>query len=156
MITAETHTGGYHMEPFENSNYENIPDCPPIQPEQPPYAPPQPSPSAYHGAGTGRKESPYANSPYVMEPQPRQEYYYQPQTEPPVKPKKEKKPRKPMGKKVLAAVLAIVLVAGSCMITAAAVNDYWEDRTEDTVEMLTDKIEALEKQIGKASGSLYG
>ena len=142
------------MEPFENNDFENIPDPAPVQPEQPPYAPPQIQQAPYHGAGTGRKESPYANSPYVMEPQPRQEYYYQPQTEPPVKPKKKKKKaRKPLGKQILAAVLAVTLVAGSCMITAAAVNNYWEDRTEDTVEMLTGKIEALEKQIGKASGS---
>ena len=50
----------------------------------------------YHGAGTGRKESPFANSPYMMNhPQPeptdyRQQYTYTPPVLP-QKPKKEKK-----------------------------------------------------------------
>ena len=37
-------------------------------PQPEPAAPqaPQPDSGAYHGTGTGRKESPYANSPYVM------------------------------------------------------------------------------------------
>lgn len=150
------------MEPFENDDLEYEQENPqpapeevtPPQPQQEPQS--EPEQSAYHGAGAGRKESPYANSPYVMN-QPQQEYQYQPQTEPPVKPKKEKKPRKPIWKGLLAAVLAVALVAGSCLITAFAVNDYWEERTEDTVDMLTDKIEDLQEQIDRSgSGSVVG
>lgn len=149
------------MEPYENDDFLNSPPSPPV-PEEPevPYPPyeaqpqynPQPQQSAYHGTGAGRKESPYANSPYVMNQRNSyQEYHYQPQTEPPKKPKKIKKARKPIWKGILVAVLAIALVAGGCLTTAYCVNEYWEERTEDTVEMLTDKIEALEKQIDTAS-----
>ena len=153
------------MEPYENEEFlSNTPTPPPV-PEEPavpyqsfepqPQYNPQPQQSAYHGAGAGRKESPYANSPYVMNQQSGswQEYRYQPQTQPPQKPKKEKKARKPVWKGILAAVLALAVVAGGCLTTAYCVNEYWEERTEDTVEMLTDKIEALEKQISKSSGS---
>ena len=148
------------MEPYENNDIvpeQEAPQLPPEQPEIPPvpqqeYPPQQ---TAYHGAGAGRKESPYANSPYVAyTQQPQQEYRYQPQTQPPLKPKKQKKAkRSKVWKGALAAVLAVALVAGGCGITAFCVNEYWEERTEDTVEMLTEKIEALEEQIGKASPS---
>lgn len=152
------------MDPFENNELNNMPPyhgpeevCPSPQPDPQPqqdYAYQPPQQSAYHGTGTGRKESPYANSPYVMHSQNSyQEYRYQPQQEPPRKPKKEKKAKKPVWKGILAAVLALVLVAGSCGITAFFVNTHWEERTEDTVEMLTDKIEALEAQIG-STGSI--
>ena len=141
------------MDTFENN--ELYGQIPPVSQEDEPI-PSQPSyePSAYHGACTGRKESPYANSPYVMYSQnAHQEYRYQPQTQPPQKPKEVKKARKPIGKGVLAAVLTISLVVGGCLTTAYCVNEYWEERTEDTIDMLTDKIEALEKQIKTASPS---
>ena len=152
------------MEPYENDDLLNNNPTPPVSEEpevtyqpyeaQPQYNP-QPQQGTYHGTGTGRKESPYANSPYVMNHPPHgyQEYRYQPQTQPPQKPKKAKKARTPIWKGILAAVLAIALVAGGCLTTAYCVNEYWEERTEDTVEMLTKKIEALESQIGKASSS---
>ena len=145
------------MEPFENSE---IPEEETLQPVPEEVTPPreeeqiQPEQSAYHGTGAGRKESPYAQSPYVMNQQPRQEYQYQPQTQPPEKPQKEakeKKARKPVWKGIVAAVLMVALVAAGCGITAYSVNEYWEERTEDTVEMLTDKIEALQEQINKSS-----
>ena len=142
------------MEPFENTEPEYEQE--PSQSAADVPVPPQPDPrsTAYHGTGAGRRESPYANSPYVTNPPPRSEYHYQPQPEPPVKPKKEKKNGKPIWKTVLACALVVTLLAGGCLITAFAVNDYWEERTEETVDMLTDKIEALEKQIENASGSV--
>lgn len=149
------------MDTFENNDYrpeaENHQSAPEVQtPPQPEWNPaPQytPQQGTYHGAGSGRKESPYANSPYVTNHQHTyQEYRYQPQTEPPQKPKKVKKERKFPWKAVLGGVLTIALVAGGCLITAACVNEYWEERTEDTVEMLTEKIEALEAQIGGSAG----
>ena len=45
----------------------------------------EPQSGTYHAAGTGRRESPYANSPYMTgQPRPYQ-YQYQPQTQPPEK-----------------------------------------------------------------------
>jgi len=134
-------------------------------PEQPVQAPPhaeapaqQPESTAYHGTGTGRKESPYASSPYIMNHQPdnsnygyqppRQEpvYQYQPQYESP-KPKKQKKQHKGLGKKVLAAVLAVALVVGSCGITAALVNNHWEKKSQQMDASFNQKIDNLQKQI---------
>ena len=65
------------MNEYENSSFtpEQQQPVPPPQSE----SPVQQS-SAYHGAGAGRKESPYANAPYVMEHQSRTEethYSYQ-------------------------------------------------------------------------------
>lgn len=149
------------MEPFENNEPrdwapEDLPS-----PEEPVTTPPQaepvqqpePAATSYHGAGAGRKESPYADSPYVMNP-PREEYRYHPQTEPPKKPKKAKKPRNPVWKSIIASLLVIALVAGGCLITAFSVNEYWEDRNEATFEMLLDRIEDLEKQVHSASAGV--
>jgi len=136
------------MDTFENQEYEYYPDAPQEPPrEAAPTAPQQPNENPYHGNGAGRKESPYANSPYETYHPPRQEYRYHPQTEPPVKSQKVKKPRKPMGKKILAAVLALVLVAGSCFATAAVVNESWEDREERLYEEFDRKLNAMQKKI---------
>ncbi len=149
------------MEPFENPEFNPnsqpqhppVPEEPALPHQEPVYDPYPPQPGAYHGSGTGRKESPYANSPYQTYHQPSQEYRYQPQTQPPVKPKKAKKERKPIWKPILAGVLAVALVAGGCLITAAAVNSQWEQRNAETVNMLTAKIEALESQLTPSGGS---
>ncbi len=142
------------MEPFENNESfsQQAPDMEEISPS--PVS--QNDPSPYHGTGSGRKESPYADSPYEVQRPAPQEYHYRPQTQPPKKPKKAKKPRKPIGKTILAAVLAVALVAGGCFITASAVNKYWEDRTEDTIKMLTGKIDELQKQIDQSASSAIG
>ena len=132
------------MDTFENYGYEENGAAPETGGEA---ASSAEESGGYHGVGTGRKESPYANSPYQRIEQPREEYRYRPQTQPPQKPKKEKKPRSGFGKKLLAGVLALAVVAGSCMMTAAAVNEYWEERTEDTVEMLLGRIEELKKEV---------
>ena len=151
------------MEPFEN-DHSPIEDneqpsavpmteespLPPYAEEQvpPQYTPPQSS-GAYHYSGTGRRESPYANSPYIPQ-QPHPEYQYQPQTQPPQKPpkpKKEKKARNPLWKKVLAVVAAVALLAGSCVMTGYCVNEYWEDRSENMEDQLISRIEDLQSQI---------
>ena len=93
------------MEPFEYNDNPTpeqeqppvppVAEEPPVQQDPPQYVPPQ-NYGAYHGTGAGRRESPYANSPYVrQEPRPEYRYQYQPQTQPPQKPPKVKKERKP-------------------------------------------------------------
>ena len=155
------------MEPFEyNDNPTPEQEQPPVSPaaqeppvpqEPPRYMPPQEQ-GAYHGTGTGRRESPYANSPYVrQEPRPEYQYHYQPQ--PPQKPpkvKKEKKSRKGFWKGLLCALLTVALVAGSCGITASVVNKTWKDRTDAIQTDLTSQIAELQGQldrIGTTGGS---
>ena len=145
------------MEPFENNEFDTLQDpapteeIPPVQPQQEPQPVVPPQPSAYHGTGTGRKESPYANSPYVAYQQPREEYHYQPQTEPPVKPKKEKKTRKPFGKKLLAAVLAVALVAGSCCITAEVLQEHYDEKMDSIMDYYDAQVQDLQEQIQELS-----
>ena len=144
------------MDTFENNNSNltnNTENAQPTPEEPTPAQPEEPSPSFYSGAGTRRKESPYANSPYVTN-QNNSEYRYQPQTQPPQhKPKQEKQSRKSIWKGVVAVVLVVALVASGCLITAVVVNEHWEDRTEDTVAELNRKIDDLQAQIDKGSAS---
>ena len=148
MIVPETYKEDTTMDTFENEEYRQTPEEPWEAPDEPiPQQPQQPYTNPYHGTGAGRKESPYANSPYEAYQPPRQEYRYHPQTEPPVKPKKAKKPRKPMGKKILAAVLALVLVAGSCIATSAIMNYRFNNVVESMLEQHANEINDLRTQI---------
>ena len=146
------------MEPFENNDTQQQefehpsaqeePPVPPQEPEPPRYVPPQ-NYGPYHGSGTGRKESPYADSPYVFQ-QPQPEYRYQPQTQPPQKPPKSGKEKRPLGgfwKKLLSVILIISLVAGSCGITAYYVNKNWEFQTRKMEEATNARIQELQKQL---------
>ncbi len=157
MIIPETYKEDTTMDTFEHEEYEQTPEEVWEAPEEPvPQQPQQPCTNPYHGTGTGRKESPYANSPYEMHHTPRQEYHYQPQTEPPVKPKKVKKPRKPMGRKILAAVLALVLVAGSCIATASVMNHRFNNVVQSMVEQHANEIGDLRNQIDSMAGNRGG
>ena len=119
------------MDTFENQEFDHTPEENWAAPEE--TTPQQPYTKPYHGVGTGRKESPYANSPYETYHAPQQEYRYQPQAEPPVKPKKVKKPRKPMGKgpkAIIAISLALVLLLGMAAGALYALGfsyDSWEN-----------------------------
>ena len=117
----------------------------------------EPQSGTYHAAGTGRRESPYANSPYMTgQPRPYQ-YQYQPQTQPPEK--REKKPRrsgKSPWKTVIAAVLVVALVASSCLITASGVNRKWEQKTSQITQQLGRQIDDLQKQIDSAPSGTSG
>ena len=114
-----------------------------------------PSGSPYSGAGVGRKESPYANSPYVTGHQ-EQQYHYEPQTQPPQKPPKVRKSHKSLWRTLTALVLVAAMVAGGCLITAASVNSRWEKRTGEAVAELNEKIADLQDQIdGAASEKGY-
>ena len=148
------------------NNYENEERWQELLEQEPvPAEPVQPAPAApesdndyrpYHGAGAGRKESPFANSPYEMN-RPRQEqepYRYQnsyvppvPPQEPPRKVKKQKKSTGNGWKRALCAVLALAVVAGSCGLTAYLVNEHWEEETEDMVASFERRMNDLQAQI---------
>ena len=139
------------MEPYENTDYESEAprNEPPVQantsagPEQA-----APGDYAYRGAGEGRRESPYANSPYAGYQPPRQDaYQYTPQyTAPP----RQKKPMSPVWKRVLATALVLALVIGSCAITAAVVNSRWEQETESLEASFSQRMDTLEAQLQDA------
>ena len=154
------------MDTFTNSEYpeENHPaseaqDAAPQEPQkeaepQNPAPRSEPQSGTYHAAGTGRRESPYANSPY-MTGQPRAyQYQYQPQTQPPQK--KERKSGKSPWKTVIAAVLVFALVATGCLITASGVNSRWEQKTNQITQQLGRQIDDLQKQIDSAPSGTSG
>lgn len=124
--------------------------------------------SSYRGVGAGRKESPYADSPYVMNhAAPSERYYREADSayrETPASQFPENKPRHtanrrkaPIGKRILAAAAILLLVISSCGITAMLVNNHWEARTRQMQQELVDKLEDLEIQVEaqvlKPSGS---
>ncbi len=85
--------------------------------------------------------SPFADSPYEMK--------FQPAPQPP-----KKKKAGHFGKKVVAAVLVIALVAAGCGITAGAVNRKWQaviDETDRTISQLSHKLDELEEEVSKGS-----
>ena len=145
------------MENFENEELRQEP----VEQERPNEEQAQPvSQQPYHGTGAGRKESPFANAPYVMNhEQPKAEaYQYQSTYVPPIPPqeppRKIKKPRKPMGKVwkgILCAVLALAVVGGSCGITAALVNNKWESRTDMMIDSFENRMNQLQEQIDAAA-----
>jgi len=144
------------MENYEQTDFSN--ENPEAEQPAAPAAEPQTASepvvdTAYRGTGSGRKESPYANSPYVMQhPVPEN-----PKRDP--KPAKVKKPRTPKGgffKKMLAAILALAVVAGSCGLTAYFVNDYWADQTERMEKNFNLQILNLQSQIDAMSPASTG
>ena len=78
------------MENYENNEFRPEPEITAPQPEQPPVSQP------YNGQGVGRKESPFADSPYVTNRQPEPNPYrntYVPPVPPQYPPEKPKKVR---------------------------------------------------------------
>jgi len=150
------------MEPQTEPEVEAQPQLEYIAPQTKPVSQP------YSGAGVGRKESPFADSPYVMNRRPNPSDYRCgstyvppiPPQQPPVKPRKEKKAGSgKVWKGVLAAVLVLAVIAGSCGITAAMMNDRWEKRTDEIVakvEMQTVQMEDLRQQIAAAQAAANG
>ena len=137
--------------PQEAENQQPRPAEPVAQEQTPPVSEP------YSGAGVGRKESPFADSPYVMN---HRQAEYRPQNEyaPPIPPQPPVKPKKPRNgktwKRVLGVVLALAVVTGSCGITAALVNERWKKRTDEIlvrVDMQTAQMDELRQQIAAAA-----
>ena len=137
------------MDTFENNDLISEPEIPAEASPMPESVPAEPIaetvetpeiPTAYHGVGTGRKESPYADSPYVMhQPEPRQE--------PAPKKEKIKKSRKKPSRILIAAVLVLALVAAGCGITAGLVNARWERELQTVEDAFSQRISQLEEQI---------
>ena len=113
-----------------------------------------PQQAAYH-THAGRKASPFADSPYVMNHDP----VYQSQTcSAPVreKPQKKKGNGGRIAMRLFAAMLVVALVMGCCGITARSVNDYWKKRTAEMENSLNQKLEQLEQQIKENSNESSG
>ena len=136
------------MEPFENyeSEQESVASSAGADPES--TQAPHVQNTAYHGTGAGRKESPYANSPYVMnEPEP--EYHYRPQYQKPPKPQRERRGLKRWHKVFLGTAAAVILVVGTFLAT----NAWWENAhrnmMEDTIEDFMEEINELRDQVDR-------
>ena len=105
------------------------------------------SDGTYRGVGTGRWESPYADSPYVLSREPRYadepEFPEEESWEEPAPARKERK----LGKRILAAVLALALVGGSCGLTAFLVNSRWEEQAAQMEADFELRLKNLEAQV---------
>ena len=133
------------MESFDNNTFENESETTPVEPEASAQS------SMYRSSGAGRKESPYADSPYEMNH--RTQAYDRPEPMPPVqRPPKEKPPRKPIWRGIVSAFLVVALVAAGCSITAVTVNRRWEARER----AMTEKFNVLQKQIENTAASGKG
>ena len=137
-------------------------------------AQPEPDPlnedTAYHGAGVGQKESlfsipeptpipepePIPDPQPFSEPEPVYERRYTPQPEEYTQPRKKQKKSGGSGRGLLAAVLAVLLVIGSCGVTAWAVNSRWEEQTDRMEDRFEDQIAALQEQIEELSEAQTG
>lgn len=109
---------------------------------------PQPEPPVPTG---GRKLSPFADSPYVMEHAP-QLQTEEVGTQTPgeniplsTKPKKQRH----VGRTLLCLALAAVMVITGCGITANSVNRYWQQKTELLTDSLNNRIRTLQEQIAR-------
>lgn len=151
----------------------------PAQPAQPVQSTQQ-SETVYHGEGTGRREyaQPQANPYYHANtyqqnyyssgyrPNPYQQpYYSQPNYTPPREPvqshtAKQKAPKKKHGfKRVIAAVLALALVGGSCAATAAIVEHNRQKDIQALSDTFSKQIAQLQEQLNEKqtlSGSVSG
>ena len=117
------------MDNYENYTPENQPEEIPVQ-----------EPAAYPEAPQRvKKASPFADSPYECQ----STYHYAA----PQKPRKEKSSTGKGWKAAVCAILAIVLVAGSCLGTAAVLNSQWEDRMNKMAAGFQSKLDALEDAI---------
>ena len=142
-----------NFEPIQEPEMEEQEDILILQSEETPICQAEPeSDSVYHGAGVGKKESPFAASPYYTASEARQHTAPEPQPvfEAP-KPKKQRKPLGKVGKGILAALLALAVVAGSCGITANVINARWEQEVAQLEQEMDAKLEKLESKLNEVS-----
>ena len=153
-MKKKNEAGGSYMDHFE---FEE--DKLPQEPEyihSPNPEDTQPIPAAeivsggsYSGAGAGRKESPFADSPYVVNHQYRDTA---PKSENASGAAKREKKKRGAPRRILAAVLSLAVLAGSCGITAALVNSRWEKKTAQMESSFSQQIGTLQKQIEAMTG----
>ncbi len=137
------------MEELENN--EIVPEEPAENPAEL-VTQPEAEESCYHDIGTGRKEETFAAFHVPQEPIDKEKTYYQQPCQP--EPKKEKK-RGRVWKTVLAAVLILALVAGSCTATYFVTRNAWQREVASMKLHLSNQIAALEKQLQeRPSGSV--
>ena len=147
--------------PVPEISFTEIPLDPPVG-EAP--APAPAAESVYRNVGSGRKESPFANSPYESaaprESTAKKQAPVSPDASGTSRDAQPDKPRKaPSGlwKKILAAAGALALVIGSCAVTAGIVNRRWEERTArmelDLENRLIQVQMQLQDQIASQSGT---
>ena len=165
------------MDTFENNDtcQEAVSENPAAQPghtqqlsgEKPVYAPTAEN-GTYRNAGVGRKESPFANSPYVMQHQ--QPDYRQPvqytqpyqapnygyqaqirQDAPRMQPRQEGpgKQKRSGFKTVLSAVLVLALVAGSCFVTASVVDSRWQKQNQQMQDAFNQQLGDMQQKIAE-------
>ena len=120
---------------------------------------PNPEPAedfgGYRGKGTGRKESPFADSPYVMRHHVYREAPVQPVYRAPEPTRKEKK-GSGLGRRILAAVGVLLLVVGSCGVTAHMVNSRWEQRFDALQDEIQVQVEMVRNQVDKLAPQSTG
>ena len=112
------------------------------------------------------KESPFADSPYVMEdPMPQEEPLAPVPEEIPVFAEEvplpeapaPKRKRKKLWKPIVAAVLILALVGASCFGSIRYVNSYWSSvnaKNQQMINQLNQKIEDLQEQIRSCINAL--
>ncbi len=130
--------------------------------EETPVEEPQPEAGTYRNVGAGRRESPYANSPYETSfvPPVEEPASAQPDTTArrKVKEKREKKLSTGIGRKLAAAAAALAVVAASCGITAWSVNSRWEEKTAQMEESFQTQLaqvqSALQTQIAESASTI--
>ena len=101
----------------------------------------------YRNAGAGRKESPFADSPYETMFTTQPETQTEPVTTEPELPRKQKKSRPGLLKKIVAAAASVAVLAGACGITAWNVNRRWESETEQLRQEFSTQLTQLESQL---------
>ena len=155
------------MDTFENNEFPVEPEVTQPEPEQVSAEEVWQEDAIYHGAGIGRKESLFDGIPAPdpePDPQPMEEPvrndHFEPRYEPqrhayekPKKPKKAKGKHRSIWRGVLAAVLVLTLVGGSCALTASMVNDRWEEKTEQMTAFFNQPLAQIQEQINSASKS---
>ncbi len=116
-------------------------------------------PTTYRGMGAGRRESPFADSPYVMQHQAQEPYRPRseesvPQQEPPRRNVSAKK--NGWWKGLVACVAVLALVTGSCILTAQTVNARWEGQTARMEQSFAGQLQALQAQVEAMSPASTG
>ena len=137
----------HHENEMHNSEMTPESDVTPVQPENPEQpenlVPEEETPARPVHTQPVRKASPFADSPFVSA-------YQEPEEEIPAQPAAEEKPVKKSGgvwKRITAAVLVLVLVAGSCAVTASVVNSYWEERMTQLDADMNNRLNILEQEL---------